>query len=66
MKIINNYNMSGSGRKSLGKSITIICIYFHKKKVLKIKNIYLHLLVDKFMVRETTKYLMNNTYTKLE
>jgi len=37
-----------------------------KKRVLKIKNIYLHLLFDKFMVRETTKYLMKYTYTKLE
>jgi hypothetical protein len=37
-----------------------------KKQVFKIKNLYLHLLVDKFMVRETTKYLTKYTYTKLE
>ncbi len=60
MKIINNYNMGGSLVENPRASILQLYAFISiKKQVLKIKNIYLHLLVDKFMVRETTKYLMN-------
>ncbi len=67
MKIINNYYMGGSLVENPWASLLQVYAFnFVKKQVLKIKNTYLHLLVDKFMVRETTKYLMKYTYTNLE